>query len=67
MNTSDKDIVVQARAILTASNAYTLRIQVRELLGALADEVERLREIEERHNEAVESGLILDEDHHANF
>lgn len=40
---SEKDIVVEARAILNASNAYTLRIQVRELLGALADEVERLR------------------------
>lgn len=40
---SDKDIVGEARAILNAANAYTLRIQVRELLGALADEVEALR------------------------
>lgn len=51
MPTSPTNIVEQGRAILSASNAYTLRIQVRELLGALCDEVERCR----RGTTAIES------------
>ena len=39
------DLVGESRALLNAPNAYTLRIQVRELLDALCDEVERLREL----------------------
>lgn len=64
---SNKDLVKEARELAAAINSHTLGQQekLRDLLSALVDEVERLREIEERYNEAVSSGLILDEDHHA--
>lgn len=49
---------------LNFRNNAALIARAPELLKTLSDEVERLHEIEERYNEAVSSGLILDEDHH---
>lgn len=60
--TSDKDIVVEARELLESVDNGLRHGYAMRLLRALTDEVEQLREIEERYNDAVSSGLILDED-----
>lgn len=50
------DAMAQARAdCVTAADALIVEI------AALADEVERLREIEENWNDAVKAGLIIEE------
>lgn len=43
---SKETLINEARTLVNATNSYTLRQQVRDLLTALADEVDRLREVE---------------------
>ena len=45
MTNQQPDLVTEARALLNAPNNYMLRLQVRELLCRLCNEVERLRKV----------------------
>lgn len=53
------DAVDEARRLLAAPNAYTLRQQVRDLLKTLADEVERWRTQAERESTCVVCSALL--------